>query len=369
MKPRVNVTWRWLRTHFDWVLLLCILAIATIGLLNLYSATYHAPQRGLFRNQLVWMIFGFTLFFLFTVIDYRLWLRLAWGLLIVGLVAVVAVHFMGIVVKGSRRWLGIGQFRIQPSEFIKIAVILALARFVHDAANKNLSGSGIAIGLGGFMASVVLIAWQPDLGTASMTALICLSVGVLVARHLWPFLVGLVVLAIAAIPMWIFVLHPYQKRRVLTFMDPASDPSGAGWHARQSILAVGSGRVTGKGYMHGTQNQLQFLPEHWSDFPFSVWAEEWGFLGSLMLIGLYIFLVLWIMNIASQARDRFGATICCGVAAMIFWQMFVNIAMVIGLAPVVGVTLPLVSHGGSSVMTIMIGLGLVASVSIRRFAR
>jgi rod shape determining protein RodA len=358
--------WRTLRRHFDWPLLLVTFAIAGIGVVNMFSAT-HGAQRNMFQQQIVWILAGFGLFLVFSVIDYRFWLRLAWIALFIGLLAVVGVHFFGVVVKGSRRWLGYGAVRLQPSEFIKIAVILALARFAHDAATNKLSGLGIVTRMGAFVTTVCLIAWQPDLGTAGLVALVCVSVALLVMRQLWPILVAGAVAILAIIPLWQF-LYPYQKRRILTFLDPSKDPSGAGWHAQQSICAVGSGRIAGKGYLHGTQNNLKFLPEHWTDFPFSVWAEEWGFLGSICLLGLYLFLIIWIVNIASQARDRFGATICIGVAAMLFWHVLVNIGMATGLAPVVGVTLPLVSYGGSSVLTIFIGLGLVASVSIRRYA-
>jgi rod shape determining protein RodA len=364
----VNPLWRRVRAHLDWPLLLSVLLIATIGLVNLYSATLHAPQKGLFDAQLNWMIVGFLVFGVTALVDYHVWMRLAWWFLVIGLLSIIAVHFVGVTVKGSRRWLGVGGVGVQPSEFIKIAVILALARFVHDRG-ESMQPAALVARIGLLAGAVILVAWQPDLGTATLIALICLSVAVLSARTLWPIFVGLGALAASVPFLWAYVLHDYQKRRVLTFMDPASDPSGAGWHARQSIMAIGSGRWSGKGYTGGTQNQLNFLPEHWSDFPFSVWAEEWGFLGSAVLIGLYAFLVLWILHIASSARDRFGATICAGVAALIFWHVFVNLAMVTGLAPVVGVTLPLVSHGGSSVITCFIGLGLVGSVSMRRFAR
>jgi rod shape determining protein RodA len=357
------------RVNFDWPLVIAVLFICAIGLVNLYSATLHAPRKGLFQAQITWMIFGAGLFVLTAVLDYRLWARIAWWTLAIGIVAVVAVHFAGVTVKGSRRWLGIGGVGVQPSEFIKLAVILALARVVHDRGSGELAPIGLGMRLAALAASVLLIAWQPDLGTATLVALICLSVAFVAAQRLWPIWSGLLALAAAVPFLWAYVLHDYQKRRVLTFMDPSTDPTGAGWHARQSIMAVGSGRFGGKGYLDGTQNQLNFLPEHWSDFPFSVWAEEWGFMGSVGLLALYGFLILWTLHVATQARDRFGAIICVGVAAMIFWHVFVNIAMVTGLAPVVGVTLPLVSHGGSSVLTIFIGLGLVASVSMRRFSR
>jgi rod shape determining protein RodA len=217
------------------------------------------------------------------------------------------------------------------------------------------------------LTAIAFIAWQPDLGTATLVALMALSVAFLSARVLWPLLATLGASA-AAVPLLWAYLHDYQKQRIWTFLDPSRDPSGAGWHARQSIFAVGSGRLSGKGFMDGTQNQLNFLPEQTTDFPFSVFAEEWGFVGSLVLLSLYVFLILWIINVASQARDRFGATLCLGVGAMLFWQVVVNIGMVTGLAPVVGVTLPLVSYGGSSVITVFLGLGLVASVSIRRYS-
>jgi rod shape determining protein RodA len=366
----VNPAWRRFRSRFDWVLLLAILLVAAIGLVNLYSATRHAPQRDLFTQQLWWMVLGLGVYLVTTLIDYHTWQRLAWVLLLVGVVAIIGVHFAGIAVKGSRRWLGYGGFRLQPSEFMKIGVILAFARFVHDRGPHGdqplLSTAARAMA---FAAVIVLIAWQPDLGTATLVTLIVVSAAFLSSRRLWPMVAGILALGASVPFLWNWVFHDYQKKRILTFMDPASDPSGAGWHARQSIFAVGSGRVTGKSYMHGTQNQLNFLPEHWTDFPFSVWAEEWGFIGSVTLIGLYIALIMWILNVASQARDRFGSILCIGVAAMIFWHVFVNIAMVTGLAPVVGVTLPLVSYGGSSVLTTFIGLGLVSSVSMRRYAR
>jgi rod shape determining protein RodA len=364
-----GASFRRLRVNFDWPLVLATLLICAIGLTNLYSATLHAPRKGLFSAQLSWMVLGAGLFVAAALLDYRLWMRLAWWGLLVGLVMVMAVHFTGPTVKGSRRWLGVGGVGIQPSEFIKLAVILALARLVHDRGSGEMAPWELGLRMLALGGAILLIAWQPDLGTATLVALVCLSVAFVAARRLWPIWSGLLALAAAVPLLWAYVLHDYQKRRVLTFMDPSTDPTGAGWHARQSIMAVGSGRWGGKGFLEGTQNQLNFLPEHWSDFPFSVWAEEWGFVGSMALLLLYAFLILWTLHVATKARDRFGAILCVGVAAMLFWHVFVNIAMVTGLAPVVGVTLPLVSHGGSSVLTVWLGLGLVASVSMRRFAR
>jgi rod shape determining protein RodA len=360
--------WHRVRARLDWPLTLTVMAIAAIGLTNLYSATRTAPVPGMFEGQVRLMAVGIVAFFVLSALDYRMWVRWSWLILALGVTAVIGVHFAGNVVKGSRRWLGFGGFALQPSEFVKICVILALARFIHDRDSDGMSLLGLLWRLATFVGAILMIAWQPDLGTSILVTLICLSVAALGAKRLWPLLVG-GALAAAALPLlWNYALHDYQKRRVLTFIDPSTDPSGAGWHSRQSIFAIGSGQLAGKGYLQGTQNQLNFLPEHWSDFPFAVWAEEWGFAGSVLLLGLYLFLILWIVNVASQARDRFGATVCIGVAAMIFWQVLVNIGMVTGLAPVVGVTLPLISHGGSSVLTIFMGLGLVASVSIRRYS-
>jgi rod shape determining protein RodA len=358
---------RRIRNHFDWPLVLTIVAIAAIGLVNLYSATRAAPVHGLFEAHIRFLVVGAGLFMVAAVIDYRVWLRFAWIILLIGVVAVVGVHFVGVVVKGSRRWLGVGNLRIQPSEFVKLGVILGLARFVADREGNDLPFVGLALRLGAFAVTILMIAWQPDLGTALLVTFIIVSVLLVASPRIWPLVAAGGALGAALPFLWTYALKDYQKKRILTFMDPSQDPSGAGWHARQSIFAIGSGRLGGKGYLHGTQNQLNFLPEHWTDFPFSVWAEEWGFAGSIVLLGLYLFLILWIVNVASQARDRFGATLCLGVAAMVFWHVFVNIAMVTGLAPVVGVTLPLVSSGGSSVLTILVGLGLVGSVSIRRY--
>jgi rod shape determining protein RodA len=363
-----SALWRRLRTHFDWPLVLCVLALCVIGLVNLYSATRAAPRRGMFETQVWWMVIGFTSMIVLSVIDYRVWIRFAWFALAVAVVLICVVHFAGQTVKGSKRWIGIGPFGGQPSEVMKIAAVLALARIMHDRA-EDLSFASLCVRVGALAGAVAMIAWQPDLGTAVLVALICLTVAVLAAKRIWPIFASLGALGAMFPILWAYVLKSYQKKRILTFWDPSSDPSGAGWHARQSIISVGSGRLGGKGYLQGTQNRLNFLPEHWTDFPFSVLAEEWGFAGAIVTLGLYLFMILWIVNVASQARDRFGATLCVGVAALLFWHVFVNIAMVTGLAPVVGVTLPLISYGGSSVLTVFIGLGLVASVSIRRYSQ
>jgi rod shape determining protein RodA len=250
---------------------------------------------------------------------------------------------------------------------MKVLLILGLAKLLHD--DPEPEGRGLKhLALPTVIAAVpiALILKQPDLGTALILFLVFLTVMMLTKLKLRSVALMLAS-ALAAAPLtWAYLLRDYQKQRILTFLDPSADPSGAGYHARQSIIAVGSGRWTGAGFMKGTQNQLQFLPEHWTDFPFSVWAEEWGFAGSAVLLALYLALVLHALQVASRARDRFGTVLCMGVAALFFWHVVINIGMVTGILPVVGVTLPLFSYGGSSLVTMMVGLGLVMNVSVRR---
>jgi rod shape determining protein RodA len=360
---------RKLRAQFDWPLAGAIAAIFIIGLTNLYSATRVAPH-GLYSHQLMWVGVGFILFTVVATIDYRLYERYAYAIYGVVVVLLLAVLVGGKVVKGSSRWLSLGPIGIQPSELAKIGVIMVLAKVFSgdpmDLALRPWAYASTALGLLGV--PLALIMKQPDLGTALIAFLVGMSIMMVVSLQLHVKLIVLGVEGLLGVLIFLFKLHGYQKKRLLTFLDPTLDPSGAGWHARQAIFAVGSGRWTGKGYMHGTQNQLQFLPEHWTDFPFAVWAEEWGFFGCLVLLGCYLFLILWALNLAAEARDRFAQVLCVGAAALLFWHVFFNIGMVAGLLPVVGVTLPLVSYGGSSLMTVMIALGLLMNVSVRRYA-
>lgn len=360
---------RKLRRKFDWPLFGAIVAIIAIGLVNLYSATRVAP-KGLYQNQLMWFAIGFVVFVVTAASDYRLFERLAYAIYGVGLVLLVAVLVGGKTVKGSSRWLGFGSFGIQPSELAKIAVIIALAKLFSgdplDLALRPWRYLVSALALMGI--PMLLIMKQPDLGTALILYLIATTIMMVVALQLHVKLLTLGAELLVGTVFFLFKLHGYQKKRLLTFIDPSLDPSGAGWHARQAIFAVGSGRWTGKGWLHGTQNQLQFLPEHWTDFPFAVFAEEWGFIGCMVLLGCYLFLILWALNLAAEARDRFAEVLCVGCAALLFWHVFFNIGMVAGILPVVGVTLPLVSYGGSSLLTVMVALGLIMNVSIRRYS-
>jgi rod shape determining protein RodA len=358
--------WRRFRASVDWPLVLVVLAICAIGLLNLYSATHGTRHAGKFDQQLRWMFVGCIAFVIATVVDYRGIVRLSWIALGVAIFALMVVDVVGRNAKGSERWITIGMFGGQPSELAKLAVVVVLARLMQDsAAAARPSWQSLVLRIIALTIPVMLIAVQPDLGTASLLTLIMLTVGFLAMRDLWPMVYTLFVMVLGVPILW-ETMHDYQKTRVLAFLDPGADPTGSGWHTRQSIFAVGSGKIVGKGFMEGTQNQFDFLPEHWTDFPFSVWAEEWGFMGSLVLLALFGFLIAWILNVAMNARDRAGAVLCIGVAAMTFWHVVVNVAMVLGMAPVVGVTLPFVSYGGSSLLTFFLGMGMVASVSLRK---
>ena len=360
---------RKLRAQFDWPLAGAILAIIIIGLVNLYSATRVAP-RGLYQQQLAFLAFGFLVFIAIASIDYRAYERAAYAIYGVAIVLLIAVLLGGKVAKGSSRWLSLGPVGIQPSELAKIALIIGTAKLFSgeplDLALRPWNYVSLALIMFGIPAALIMK--QPDLGTALILYLIATTMLMLVPIQLHVKLITLGVELVAGTVLFLFKLHGYQKKRLLTFIDPSIDPSGAGWHARQAIFAVGSGRWTGKGWLHGTQNQLQFLPEHWTDFPFAVYAEEWGFLGCLLLLGCYLFLILWALNLAAEARDRFAQIVCVGVAALIFWHVFFNIGMVAGILPVVGVTLPLVSYGGSSLLTVLMALALLMNVSIRRYA-
>ncbi len=368
--PRATVgvsRWRRFRAAVDWPLILTMLAITSIGLLNLYSATVGTRHHAKFDTQVQWVLVGAVGFVIATVVDYRALVRLAWVGLGIAIALLVVVKLIGQDAhgKGSYRWLNIAGMGVQPSELAKLMVIIALARMFQDGELSRYTPEQLGFRLVALAIPIGLIATQPDLGTAILLTLIVLTVGFLAMPSVWP-MVYVTLSGLLAIPILWEKMHDYQKNRILAFIDPSSDPTGNGWHTRQSIFAVGSGKILGKGFGNGTQNQFDFLPEHWTDFPYSVWAEEWGFVGSLVLILIFGFLIVWILNVALSARDRVGAVICVGVAAMTFWHVIVNIAMVLGLAPVVGVTLPFISYGGSSLVIFFCAMGLVANVSLRK---
>jgi len=290
-----------------------------------------------------------------------------------GIVLLVLVFLLGRSVRGSTRWIPIGGFTLQPSELMKVVLIVALAKYLHhDPKTEGRTLKDLVIPGLILAAPMGLILLQPDLGTALICAFIFGTIMVLTNLKLRSLITLGASFAASAPLTWTYLLHDYQKERLLAFWDrlhgTERDILDSGWHAHQSLVAIGSGGTWGKGFMQGTQNQFGFVPDQHSDFPFAVWCEEQGFMGALLLLGLYFFLVIWGLKIASQAKDRFGAVVAVGVSALIFWQTVINLGMVLGMLPVVGMTLPLFSYGGSSVLTIMMALGLLMNVSMRRFS-
>jgi rod shape determining protein RodA len=358
------------RDHFDWALFLVAALLGVIGVVNLYSATsvLRASLSDMYVQQVYWLVFGGILATIVAAIDYRHYERLGYLLYAVGIVLLLLVFILGRDIRGSSRWIYIGSFSFQPSEFMKLFLCIALAKYLHDDPKseerslKDLVVPAILTGV-----PTLLVLKQPDLGTALILFLMFVSICALVRFKLRQLFYVVAGGGVAAEIAWNYGLKGYQKERITSFLNPDANVLGAGWHAHHARIAIGNGGVFGQGFMRGTQNQFQFLPDQYSDFPFAVFAEDWGFLGSLVLVVLYGFLVLWAIRIASTARDRFGAVLAVGVGSLIFWHAFFNLGMVTGLLPVVGVTLPLFSYGGSSVLTILIGIGLLMNVSMRRF--
>ncbi len=358
------------RDNFDWALFLTASALAVIGVINLYSATSvsRAALSEIYIQQVYWLVLGGILAAVVTVIDYRHYERLGYVLYGVGIILLLLVFILGKDIRGSSRWISIGSFGFQPSEFMKLFMIIALAKYLHDdPKTEERSLKDLLIPAVLTTVPMLLILKQPDLGTALILSLIFATI-CLLTKIRWQSLVTLVISGgIAAPLLWTYVLRDYQKQRILVFMNPEANILGSGWHAHHARVAIGAGGWTGQGFMRGTQNQFLFLPDQHSDFPFAVFAEDWGFLGCAVLVGLYAFLVLWAVRIAATAKDRFGAVLAIGVGSLIFWHAIFNLGMVTGILPVVGVTLPLFSAGGSSVLTIMMGIGLLMNVSMRRY--
>lgn len=354
----------------DWSFILYILALNFVGLINLYSATHgiSGNYNRLFYGQLVWIAMGWVIFFTLTFVNYDLLRRLSLPFYIVNLFLLALVPFIGKSYYGAKRWLDLGFSSYQPSETIKLALIFFLARYLSARPKpESLGILELLIPLLIIGIPFALIAKQPDLGTALLIGFIGCSVLLFVGVRRYIVVLGLILSTMGAVLAWNFALKDYQKNRIETFMDPGKDPRGTGYNSIQSKIAVGSGRILGKGFRKGTQSQLEFLPERHTDFIFSVLSEEHGFVGSVTTIGLFSILFLMGIRIASQAKDRFGVLMVVGCMSYLFGHMLINIGMVIGLLPIVGIPLPLLSYGGSSLFTTMVCLGITSSVSYRKF--
>lgn len=357
--------------YFDWVLLVLVLIIGVLGLINLYSATSALREMGrvnIFIRQIYWFLIGLGSMLLMITYDYHLLKRIAYLLYILSIIALALVLIKGEIHSGSQRWIRIGGIAFQPSEFMKIAFILALARYLDskEEHTKELTLKDLIVPFILTAIPCFLIIKEPDLGTALIVLLIAISMILFVGIGFKTFMI-ITISSLAITPFVWCNLAEYQRKRILTFLNPEMDPLGAGYHITQSKIAIGSGLMWGKGFLKGTQTRLRFLPEQHTDFAFSVLGEEWGFFGAMVVIVIYLLLILWCLNIAKNSKDRFGSLVAIGIASILFWQCIINIGMTTGLLPVVGVPLVFFSYGGSAMVSIMISVGILMNISMRRF--
>ena len=351
--------------QMHWLFILLLGATASVGFAMLYSAAGGNIDPWASR-QMVRFAVGMAVLITVALIDIRLWLKYAYVFYLATVALLFAVEVMGEIGKGAQRWLDLGYFGLQPSELMKIALVLALARYFHGRSIEDVRRlSQLVVPLFLIAVPAALVLRQPDLGTALMLiiagAVIFFAAGV----RIWKFLIvgGC---GIAAAPIaWQF-LRDYQKQRVLTFLNPENDPLGSGYHIIQSKIAFGSGGIFGKGFLQGTQSHLNFLPEMQTDFIFTMLAEEFGLVGGLALLGLYMVILVYCLAISVRCRTQFGRLVGIGITATFFLYVFINMAMVMGLVPVVGVPLPLISYGGTAMLTLLFGFGLLMGVWIHR---
>jgi len=354
--------------QISWSLVLLICAVASVGFAMLYSAANGNLDPWASR-QIVRFGMGVALMLTIALVDIRFWMKMAWPLYGVAFVMLIAVEFVGQIGMGAQRWIDLGFIQIQPSELMKVTLVLALARYFHGASVEDVGRISFIIPPILFtLAPVGLVLLQPNLGTSLILVMVSGAILFLVGVRWWKF--GLVIgSGLAAIPIaWQF-LHDYQKNRVLTFLNPENDPLGTGYHIMQSKIALGSGGLFGKGFLMGTQSHLNFLPEKQTDFIFTMLAEEFGLVGAVGFLGLYCLLLLYGFIIAMRCRHQFGRLVALGLTVNLFLYLFINCAMNMGLIPVVGIPLPLLSYGGTATLTVMIGFGLILSVHVHRDVR
>ena len=367
-------------SYFDWWLLIVATLIPLTGLVVLYSAGYdpdaNEPLFGILpiiiaspacKKQILFLIVGIITAFITVMIPTQRVGKYAYGFYGACVFLLFVVSVFGVIIKGSQRWIDLGPIHFQPSEITKMGVILALSRYLstHPSPRGGLKLKGLIVPFLIFLLPMLLILKQPDLGTAMSIGAIGFTM-VLFSGVNFRSLALLFAIGISAMyPAWLH-LHDYQKRRVLVLIDPEADPLGSGYHILQSKIAVGSGELFGKGFLQGSQTQLQFLPEHSTDFIFSVLAEEWGFVGCMFVLGLYLLLLYKLCGVLRKCRDSFSLFLVVGMIAYIYCHVLINIGMVIGLLPVVGIPLPLFSYGGSSLLSNMMAIGIALGVSVRR---
>jgi rod shape determining protein RodA len=363
----MNSSYRSLR-DLDWPLLVLVLVICSLGVLQIYSATLDTKWESAWWKQGIYVVAGFIGLYLITRIDYHTLMAQVPVFYVLSIALLLVTFAVGPSIFGSKRWIPlVGGFHFQVSEFFKLVIVLLVARFLSERKGESLEvldlvKLGALVGL-----PMLLVASQPDLGTA-LTYVPILAVGVFFGGLRWQHAVGLVVLAAVLLPVgWFFVLKDYQRARIETFLDPMKDPRGKGYQVIQSKIAVGAGGMWGKGVTRGSQTQLRFLPVPHTDFIISAFAEEHGFVGVVVVLGLYFLLLMQIVQNAQTAPDRAGMMICMGVAACLLFHVLVNAGMAVGRMPVTGIPMPLMSAGGSNMLSVFLMLGLVNNVRLRRF--
>jgi len=357
---------RWLNS-LDRMLVFFVLILSGIGIMTIYSATnqvwLNSPSSGFFLKQIVWIIIGVLTMFLVSTVDYQIFLELSYKIYISVVIILLAVLFLGSAKQGSQRWFSLGPFSVQPSEFTKLAIAILLVRYFVDkkgqvGIGEGLMVTGILVGI-----PMLLIIKQPDLGTA-LLFLPLVFVILFVSGTRLKYILYTIGSGLAASPLVWFLLKDYQKQRLTAFVNPYQDPLGSGYHIIQSKIAIGSGGFFGKGWMAGTQSHLDFIPLPHNDFIFAVLCEEWGFFGALVLITLYLLFFFQGIRIAMKARDAAGSLLAIGLTTLLAFQVIINIGMSAGIMPVVGISLPFVSYGGSSFLVNMIIVGILLNINL-----
>lgn len=352
-------------TNIGWGMIILLTLMSSIGFVALYSAA-NANVDPWASKQMIRFAVGMVGLIIIALIDIKWWFKMAYPIYIGGFILLIIVEVMGHTGMGAQRWINLGFIQLQPSEFMKIAVVLALARYFHTATYEDMRSIKylIAPALLIFM-PVALVLLQPDLGTSLMIITAGVSMFFMAGLPLWVFIAGGVLILISLPIIWTF-MHSYQKDRVMTFLNPEADPLGTGYHIIQSKIAIGSGGMQGKGFLEGTQSRLNFLPEKQTDFIFTLWVEEWGFLGGVGILILVAFILMYGFYVAFKCWHAFGKFLVLGLLMNFFLYVFINIAMVMGLIPVVGAPLPLISYGGTSMLAVLASFGLILSCNVHR---
>jgi len=362
---------RRLLEDFDWILLLTVITISIIGFISIYSASAsYGTETPYFQRQIIWFFIGLVTMAVVTMIDYRFLEKLSPLLHLLMIVLLVVVLIYGTGGPGSpvKRWIKIGPIFFQPSELVKYTLVLYLAYYFNESRRVgNLGVKELIWPLVVTLVPFALILKQPNYGTASLLIFTFIPVIFLVGIRLKTVFYT-AILGFISVPFgWLFFLKQYHRDRFLIFFNPELDPLGKGYQIIQSKISVGSGQFWGKGYLKGTQARLNFLPARHTDFIFSVYTEEWGFFGGVVLVGLYLFLILWCLRHVGQTKDRSGTILTLGITSILAFQITINIAMVLGLLPIIGMPLPFMSYGGSALLSQMIGIGLILNVRMRRY--